>query len=77
MSAMIGFYPDIKLVHMSAARTSGALFMLRALALVAGMHWLRMAVVRYPGYTVDTVLLTTALLLPTLLLPRCLPTGGC
>lgn len=64
---MIAFYPDIKLVHMSAALTSGALFLLRALALLAGMHWPRAAVVRYLSYTVDTVLLTAALLLLTIL----------
>ena len=34
MSAMITFYPDIKLVHMGAAMTSGTLFALRALALL-------------------------------------------
>lgn len=72
---MIVFYPDIKLVHMSAALTSGALFLLRALALLAGMYWPRAAVVRYLSYTVDAVLLTAALLLLTIL-PAALFTNG-
>lgn len=67
MSAMLAFYPDIKLVHISAAMTSGTLFALRGLALLAGMRWPRLATVRYLSYTVDTVLLTAAMMLLTLL----------
>lgn len=67
MSAMLAFYPDIKLVHISAAMTSGTLFALRALALLAGMRWPRLAAVRYLSYTVDTVLLTAAMMLLTIL----------
>ena len=64
---MITFYPDIKLVHVSAALLSGAFFALRALALLAGMRWPRLAAVRYLSYTVDTVLLTAAFMLLTIL----------
>ncbi len=67
--AMIVFYPDIKLVHLSAALISGTLFALRGLALLAGMRWPRAAVVRYLSYTIDTVLLTGAMMLLTIL-PR-------
>lgn len=67
MSAMMAFYPDIKLVHVAAAMTSGTLFALRALGLLAGMRWPRAAVVRYTSYTIDTVLLTGAMMLLTLL----------
>ena len=67
MSAMMTFYPDIKLVHMGAAMTSGTLFALRALALLAGMHWPRAAAVRYLSYSIDTVLLTGAMMLLTIL----------
>lgn len=67
MSAMLAFYPDIKLVHISAAMTSGTLFALRALALMAGMRWPRLAAVRYLSYSIDTVLLTAAMMLLTLL----------
>ena len=67
MSAMMAFYPDIKLVHMGAAMSSGALFALRALALLAGMRWPRAAAVRYLSYSIDTVLLTGAMMLLTIL----------
>ena len=64
---MITFYPDIKLVHIAAAMISGSFFGLRAMALLAGMRWPRMAPVRYLSYTVDTVLLTAAFMLLTIL----------
>ncbi|AKC86359.1 SirB2 family protein [Pseudoxanthomonas suwonensis] len=64
---MITFYPDIKLVHIAAALASGAFFALRALALLGGMRWPRAAPVRYLSYTVDTVLLTAAFMLLTIL----------
>ena len=64
---MITFYPDIKLVHMSAALGSGTFFALRALALLGGMDWPRRAPVRYFSYTIDTVLLTAAFMLLTIL----------
>ncbi|KAF1693119.1 SirB2 family protein [Pseudoxanthomonas koreensis] len=64
---MITFYPDIKLVHIASALASGAFFALRALALLAGMRWPRLAPVRYLSYTIDTALLTAALMLLTIL----------
>lgn len=64
---MIEFYPEIKLVHMTAALTSGGFFALRALALLMDMRWPRVAPVRYLSYTIDTVLLTAALMLWTIL----------
>ncbi len=72
---MITFYPDIKLVHITAALASGAFFALRGLALLAGLQWPRLAPVRYLSYTIDTVLLTAALMLLTLL-PRELYANG-
>lgn len=75
MSAMMTFYPDIKLVHVAAAMTSGTLFALRALGLLAGMRWPRAALVRYTSYTIDTFLLTSAAMLATLL-PRALFANG-
>ena len=47
--------------------TSGTLFALRALGLLAGMRWPRAALVRYTSYTIDTVLLTGAMMLLTIL----------
>lgn len=64
---MITFYPDIKTVHIVSALASGAFFALRALALLAGMRWPRLAPVRYLSYTIDTVLLTAAFMLLTIL----------
>lgn len=72
---MIAFYPDIKLVHITAALFSGAFFALRAMALLAGMRWPRLAPVRYLSYTVDTALLTAAFMLLTIL-PRELYANG-
>ncbi len=64
---MMAFYPDIKLVHMGAAMSSGTLFALRAVALLAGMRWPRARAVRYLSYSIDTVLLTGAMMLLTIL----------
>ena len=44
---MLAFYPQIKLVHIAAVSASGAFVALRALGLLAGMLWPRMAPVRY------------------------------
>ncbi|WP_141452773.1 SirB2 family protein [Pseudoxanthomonas sp. z9] len=64
---MITFYPDIKQVHIAAALTSGTLFALRGLGLSLGMRWPRVAPLRYLSYTIDTVLLTAAMMLLTIL----------
>jgi len=62
---MIEFYPEIRLAHIWAVVASGALFALRGLALNLGAGWPRAAPLRYLSYTVDTVLLTAALMLMT------------
>lgn len=64
---MIEFYPQIKLVHIAAVLASGALFFVRGLALHSGGRWPMSAPVRYVSYTIDTVLLTAALMLATIL----------
>jgi uncharacterized membrane protein SirB2 len=65
---MIEFYPQIKLVHVLAVLVSGGLFLLRGLALqLGGARWAMAAPVRYLSYSIDTVLLTAALMLATLL----------
>ena len=64
---MIAFYPQIKLVHVCAVLASGSLFALRGAALLAGLRMAMAAPVRYASYAVDTVLLTAALMLFTLL----------
>src|SRR5262245_32248196 len=64
---MIDFYPQIKLVHVWAVLASGALFLLRAAAVQLGARWAMAAPVRYLSYTIDTALLTAALMLMTVL----------
>jgi len=64
---MIEFYPQIKWVHVAAVITSGALFALRGTGVLAGAGWPMFAPVRYLSYAVDTVLLTAALMLATIL----------
>ena len=64
---MIEFYQQIKWVHVAAVLTSGGLFALRGLAMLAGARWHMAAPLRYLSYTIDTVLLTAALMLVTIL----------
>lgn len=64
---MIEFYPDIKTTHIAAVLASGALFALRGLALHAGGGWATAWPLRYLSYAIDTVLLTAALMLVTIL----------
>ena len=64
---MLAFYPQIKLVHIFAVLASGGLFLLRGLALNLGAQWAMAAPLRYLSYTIDTVLLTAALMLATIL----------
>ncbi|MBE0531869.1 MAG: SirB2 family protein [Rhodospirillales bacterium] len=63
---MIEFYPEIRLVHIWAVSMSGTLFALRGLALFAGAGWPKAMPVRLLAYTIDTTLLTAALMLMTL-----------
>lgn len=64
---MIAYYLQIKMVHVLAVLLSGSLFALRGAATLAGHRWPMAAPLRYLSYTVDTVLLTAALMLFTLL----------
>jgi uncharacterized membrane protein SirB2 len=64
---MIELYPDIRWVHICAVITSGSLFALRGAGVLAGASWPMWAPLRYLTYTVDTVLLTAALMLVTIL----------
>jgi uncharacterized membrane protein SirB2 len=64
---MIEYYPHIKLVHVVAVVASGSLFLLRGIAVQAGMPWAMAVPVRYLSYSIDIVLLTAALVLLTVL----------
>jgi uncharacterized membrane protein SirB2 len=64
---MIAYYLQIKWVHVLAVLLSGSLFAVRGGAVLAGARWPMVAPLRGFSYTVDTVLLTAALMLFTLL----------
>lgn len=67
MSMMV-FYPQIKTVHIAAVACSGGLFLLRGLLVQSGKsRWGMAAPLRYLSYGIDTVLLTAALMLLTIL----------
>jgi uncharacterized membrane protein SirB2 len=65
--AMIEFYPQIKFVHIAAVLASGALFLLRGLAVQRSARWPMAAPVRWLSYGVDTVLLAAAIMLLAIL----------
>jgi uncharacterized membrane protein SirB2 len=61
------FYLEIRHVHIAAVTLSGALFLVRAIAgNLLGATWTMAAPVRYLSYTIDTILLTAALMLMTI-----------
>jgi uncharacterized membrane protein SirB2 len=62
---MIEFYAQIKLVHVVAVISSGLLFASRGAAQLAGARWAMAAPLRVLSYFIDTVLLTAALMLVT------------
>ncbi len=64
---MIEFYPQIKQFHILLALLSGAIFALRGAFALAGMHWPQALPVKWLSYTIDTCLLTAALMLLTIL----------
>lgn len=64
---MIEFYPQIKNVHVLTVLLSGGLFALRGLGALLGARWPNAAPVRWLSYTIDTTLLTAALMLLTIL----------
>jgi len=64
---MLEFYPEIRWVHICAVIASGSFFALRGAGVLAGARWPMWAPLRYLTYTIDTVLLTAALMLVTIL----------
>lgn len=64
---MIEFYLPVKSVHIAAVLASGGLFALRGGLVLAGIRWAMSAPLRYLSYSIDTVLLTAALMLATML----------
>lgn len=65
---MIEFHAEVKWVHVAAVVCSGTLFLIRGLLLQYGRGAsARLAPLRYLSYTIDSVLLTAALMLFTML----------
>jgi uncharacterized membrane protein SirB2 len=68
---MLAYYLQVKWVHVAAVLSSGLLFFLRGLLLQLGGGWgthaAMFAPLRYLSYAIDTVLLTAALMLATML----------
>ena len=69
---MLEYYQQVKWVHVAAVLCSGSLFLLRGLLAQAGpgtrpARWSMAAPLRYGSYAIDTVLLTAALMLLTML----------
>ena len=64
---MIEFYPQLKMFHITAALLSGALFAVRGGFALAGARWPQALPVKWLSYSVDTALLTAALMLLTIL----------
>ena len=73
---MIEFYPQVKNLHVLLAIASGSLFLLRGVLVQLRKPNLAMAApVRYLSYGIDTLLLTAALMLLTML-PRAVFANG-
>ena len=64
---MLEFYPQIKAVHIAAVIASGLLFLVRGGAVQLAASWAMAAPLRYLSYTIDTVLLTAALMLAVII----------
>jgi uncharacterized membrane protein SirB2 len=64
---MIEFYPQIKMLHVFSVLLSGSLFALRGLLMLARSRLTNHAALRYLSYAIDSVLLTSALMLVTIL----------
>ena len=61
------YYAQIRNVHIATALASGGLFALRGFAInVLNATWPMWAPIRYASYAIDTVLLTAALMLMTI-----------
>jgi uncharacterized membrane protein SirB2 len=64
---MIEFYTEVRAVHIGAVITSGVLFAARGIGVLTGRSWPQATPVRLSSYTIDTVLLTAALMLVAML----------
>ena len=63
---MNGLYLQIRLAHVICVCCSGGLFALRGMLTVARVPWVNHPALRWLSYTIDTCLLTAALMLVTI-----------
>lgn len=64
---MTEYYPVLRHLHIACAGLTIVLFALRGCLMIAESRWQRIAVLRYLPHAVDTVLLTSALMLTTII----------
>lgn len=64
---MMEFYPQIKMVHIACALASVGLFAVRGAGMLAGQRWPRANPLRWLSWSIDTTLLTAALMLLVIL----------
>ena len=64
---MIEYYAQVKWLHVGTVILSGALFAARGLMMLARSPWTNHALLRYPSYVIDTVLLAAAVALAAML----------
>jgi uncharacterized membrane protein SirB2 len=64
---VIEFYPEVRWVHVTAVMASGGLFALRGVLALAGKAIANHLLVRWLSWSIDTVLLTAALMLMNML----------
>lgn len=64
---MLELYGPIKWLHIGAVLVSGTLFLARGLGVQGQQHWPLHPVVRYLSYGIDSILLTAALMLVSML----------
>ena len=64
---MIEFYPQIKHAHIMLALLSGSLFALRGGFALSGARWPHALPLKWLSYSIDTALLTAAMMLLTIL----------
>lgn len=64
---MVESFALIRLIHIGSVVASGGLFALKGLAHFKGSAWPARTPLRYLSYSIDTVLLTTGIMLATIL----------
>lgn len=64
---MIEFYPQIKMLHVISVLLSGSLFFIRGMLMLMRSRQTNAPALRYLSYTIDTILLASAIVLTVIL----------